>query len=203
MCEAQPTSHLSAMEASSEITFLIRRLYVGDTGALDALVPQLYGDLHRLAGCCLRSERRDHTLSPTALVNEAYLRLAQHDRLAALDRPQFFAIAGTTMRRVLVDYARTRQRKKRGGGEAPIRLDDAGDLGAPAEADEILALDEALSRLEAINPRGSAVVHHRYFCGLTLEETAELLGMSVKSVQRAWDASRAWLRKEIQPAGLA
>jgi RNA polymerase sigma-70 factor (ECF subfamily) len=180
------------------VTELLQHLRAGDDAALERLMPLLYDDLHALARRQLRDERTGHTLNPTALVNEAYLKLVQQHALRAGDRAQFLAIAATTMRRLLVDYARTRKRLKRGGGAQPIPLDDALPFLSDDEADEMLALDEALSRLETINPRGSQVVQYRFFGGLSLEETAETLDVSVKTVQRAWTAARAWLRKEVQ-----
>jgi RNA polymerase sigma factor (TIGR02999 family) len=163
----------------------------------DELVSRLYDELRALAHVHLRRERTGHTLDTTALVNEAYLRLATQAGLAGLDRTQFFAAASNTMRRVLVDHARKRKRQKRGGGEPPARLEDVEAFLSEEEAEELIVLDQALDRLEAANPRGSAVVQHRFFAGLSLEETAELLGVSTKTVQRDWLAARAWLRKEV------
>ncbi len=183
--------------AAATVTDLLHRLHEGDDGALERLMPLLYDELHALAHRQLRDERSGHTLNTTALVNEAYLKLVQQHDLKADDRTQFLAIAVTTMRRLLVDYARTRNRLKRGGGERPISLDDVLPFLSEHEAEEMLALDEALSRLEAVNPRGSQVVQYRFFGGLSLEETAEELSVSVKTVQRAWTAARAWLRKEV------
>ena len=164
---------------------------------VDRMVAALYDELRDLARAHLRRERTGHTLSTTALVNEAYLRLAGQTGLAGADRQRFFAAASGAMRRVLVDHARRRSRAKRGGGEVPASLDDAEPFLSDAEADELLALDDALERLEVVNPRGTAVVQHRFFAGLSLSETAEVLGISVKTVQREWLAARAWLRKEV------
>ncbi len=163
----------------------------------DEWVTRLYHELRTLAHAHLRRERTGHTLETTGLVNEAYLRLAQQPGLEGVDRARFFAIASVTMRRVLVDYARTRKRQKRGGGEVAIPLEEVEALLSEREADELLALDDALERFEAINPRGCEVVRHRFFAGLSLEETAEVLGISSKTVQREWIAARAWLRKEV------
>lgn len=163
----------------------------------DQLVPLLYDELRVLARAHLRRERTGHTLNTTALVNEAYLRLAGQTALVGDDRSRFFAIASTTMRRVLVDHARKRNRAKRGGGESPLPLESAEDLLSAEEADELLALDQALDRLAVVNQRAADVVLHRFFGGLTLEETAELLGVSTKTVRRDWLAARAWLRKEV------
>lgn len=185
---------------TTTVTHLLHRLRAGDDTALEHLVPLLYDELHALARRQLRAERAEHTLNPTALVNEAYLKLMQQREVGAEDRTQFLAIAATTMRRLLVDYARTRQRQKRGGGVRPVPLDDVLPFLSDQEADEMLALDEALTRLEAINPRGSQVVQYRFFGGLSLEETAAILDVSVKTVQRSWTAARAWLRKEVHLA---
>ncbi len=185
---------------TATVTDLLHRLHDGDGEALEMLMPLLYDELHALARRQLRAERADHTLNPTALVNEAYLRLVQQCTLRAEDRAHFLAIAATTMRRLLVDYARARTRLKRGGGAQPVPLDDVLPFLSLHEADEMLALDDALGRLEKINPRGSQVVQYRFFGGLSLEETAEVLDVSVKTVQRSWTAARAWLRKEVHLA---
>ena len=163
----------------------------------DEIVTRLYDELRSLARAHLRRERTGHTLDTTGLVNEAYLRLAPQGGLGDLDRGRFFAAASVTMRRILVDYARRRNRVKRGDGAIAVPLEEAEALLSDAEAEEVLALDEALDRLEAVNPRGAAVVHHRFFAGLSLEETAELLEVSIKTVQRDWLTARAWLRKEV------
>jgi RNA polymerase sigma factor (TIGR02999 family) len=162
-------------------------------------VPLVYDELRRVARRELRREARGHTLSATALVHEVYLRLLQQRQLAAADRGEFLGIAGVTMRRILVDHARARSRLKRGGRERSDRLEAGTEpaLLTPIEAEEILAVDEALSRLERLDERARRVVECRIFGGLTLEETAGVLGLSTKTVQRTWAAARAWLRKEI------
>jgi RNA polymerase sigma-70 factor, ECF subfamily len=185
---------------SGEVTLWLGRLREGSPEALDRLVPLLYEDLRRLARQRLRSERESHTLDTAALVNEAYLRLIDQRRIAVHDRSQFFAAASRTMRRVLVDYARARQRAKRGGGVATVPLEAVEEFLSDKAADETLALDEALARLEQAQPRAARVVELRFFGGLTLEETAELLGVSTKTVQRDGDAAMAWLRKEVHGA---
>jgi RNA polymerase sigma factor (TIGR02999 family) len=179
------------------VTVWLRRLREGDAGALDELLPLLYDELRAVARHQLRSERAGHTLSATALVHEAYLRMSKDERIRADDRTQFLALAGNAMRRVLVDWARHRKRHKRGGGAPHVPLDEASAL-SDREADEVLALDDALERLTAVNPRGAKVVEHRFFAGLSLEETATLLGVSTKTVRRDWLAARAWLRKEVR-----
>jgi RNA polymerase sigma factor (TIGR02999 family) len=162
-----------------------------------ALVEQLYDELHALAHLHLRREREGHTLNTTGLVHEAWLRLSPQRALDPQDKRALLAMASVTMRRVLVDYARERQRLKRGGGVLAITLDD--DAGALAihEADELVALDEALDRLGEMDARARDVVVHRFFGGHSLEETAAMLGVSAKTVQRDWLAARAWLRKEL------
>lgn len=175
----------------------LERLKSGDSDALDELVPSLYEEMRRLARGRLRGERQDLTLSTTALVHEAYLKLRQQRKIDSEGRTQFLAVAGVTMRRILVDYARTRCRDKRGGGARPVPLDDVEPFLTDSEAEEVIALDEALERLAQINPRGAQVVTHRFFTGLSLEESAEVLGVSSKTVQRDWLTARAWLRKEI------
>lgn len=166
-------------------------------GSADHLVSALYDELRVLARSHLRREQTGHTLDTTALVNEAYLRLAGQSGLTGVDRSRFFAIASNTMRRILVDHARTRKRQKRGGGEIALSLDDAEPFLSDREADEMLALNEALDRLAQVNPRGSEVVQLRFFAGLGVEEAAGVLGVSSKTVQRDWLVARAWLRKEV------
>jgi RNA polymerase sigma factor (TIGR02999 family) len=178
------------------VTTWLHRLREGDPEALGALLPLVYDELRQLAKAQLRGEGVGHTLSATALVHEAYLRLAEREKLTPADRRHFFAIAAQAMRRVLVDYARTRKRKKRGGGEIPLAL-DADEFLSPQAAEELVSLDEALERLAQANERAAKVVEQRFFAGLTLEETADVLGVSMKTVQRDWLLARAWLRKEI------
>lgn len=186
--------------STTSVTHFLERIRAGDAEALERVIPMLYSELHALAQRQLRDERTDHTLNATALVHEAYLKLVQQRELRADDRAQFLGIAANTMRRLLVDYARAKKRQKRGGGATPVPFDDTLPFMTEENADEMLALNDALSRLEAINPRGSLVVQYRFFAGLSLEETADLLSVSVKTVQRAWTASRAWLRKEVRIA---
>jgi RNA polymerase sigma factor (TIGR02999 family) len=179
------------------LTEWLGRLDAGDPEALDRVVRLLYDELRGLARDRLRHERIGHTLGATALVNEAYLRLARQHRIPAGSRTQFFGVAARTMRRVLVDYARTRKRVKRGGDREPVPLEDVEPFLTEEEADEILALEDALGRLAEANERAARVVEHRFFSGLTVEEIAGLLEVSSKTVQRDWIAARAWLRKEV------
>jgi RNA polymerase sigma factor (TIGR02999 family) len=170
----------------------------GARSSVDDLIARHYNELRLMAHARLRRERDGHTLQTTGLVNEAYLRLAGVAGLRPDEKTRFFALMSTTMRRVLVDHARSRHRLKRGAGAEAVPLESIEGTLTDAEADELVALDDALTRLERINPRGSAVVQHRFFGGLTFEETAELLGVSDKTVQRDWRAARAWLRKEME-----
>jgi len=166
-----------------------------DPGARDRLVPIVYEELRRLAHHYMRAEREGHTLQTTALVNEAYLRLAGVDGLRWRDRAHFFAMAATLMRRVLVDYARQRGRDKRGAGVAVTPLDD--DVIAPQPAVDIVALDEALERLTSADPQQGRVVELRFFAGLSVKETAEALGVSAATVKRDWATAKLWLYNEL------
>jgi RNA polymerase sigma factor (TIGR02999 family) len=178
------------------VTTLLRSLRQGDSQALDRLLPLVYDELRSLARSHLRGERKEHTLGATALVHEAYMRLASREQLTPEDRSHFFAIAAQAMRRVLIDHARARNRKKRGSGQDAEPLDP--DLLLTDEmAEELVLLDAALQRLAHANERAARVVEQRFFAGLTLEETAQALGVSLKTVQRDWILARAWLRKEI------
>lgn len=180
-----------------EVTRLLRRLNGGESDALDQLVPLLYGELRRIARENLRRERSDHTLATTALVNEAYLRLVESQRISVQDRSQFFGAASLTMRRILVDYARARRRLKRGAGVEPLPLDEATAFLTSHQADEILALDDALQRLADIDERASRVVQLRFFGGLDMSEIAAVLDVSERTASRDWLTARAWLRKEV------
>jgi RNA polymerase sigma factor (TIGR02999 family) len=180
-----------------EVTQWLARLHDGDDSALEHLMGLLYDELRAMARQQLRRERPGHTLNPTALVNEVYLKLIQQRRIHASYRTQFMAIASHSMRRILVDYARTKKRLKRGAGEQPVPIEDVAEFLADREADEVLALDDALERLASINQRAAEVVNYRFYSGLTMEETADMLQVSVKTVQRDWLTARAWLRKEV------
>lgn len=185
------------MSAQGQVTEWLQRLKEGDDLALEQLMPLVYEELRMVARKQLRGERAGHTLATTDLVNEAYLRLVDQRRLEAQDRPQFFAIAATMMRRILVDYARARKRLKRGGDAERVSLEEARLLLTTEEADEVLALEAALARLAVLEPRAVSIVECRFFSGLTLDETARALDISLKTVQRDWTAARAWLRKEV------
>jgi RNA polymerase sigma factor (TIGR02999 family) len=165
-----------------------------DPVARDALVALVYKELQRLAHHFMQGERANHTLQTTALVNEAYLRLTDLTRMQWRDRAHFFAMAATLMRRILVDHARDRARDKRGGGVVFTALDE--QIAAPSTID-VLALDEALERLAAIDPQHARIVELRYFAGLTIEETSEALGISPATVKREWTWARAWLYRQL------
>jgi RNA polymerase sigma factor (TIGR02999 family) len=179
------------------VTSLLRSIEQGDREALDRLLPLVYDALHEVARVHLRRERPHHTLGPTALVHEAYLRLAARETLTAKDRAHFFAIAAQAMRRVLIDHARARKRKKRGSGQEAEPLEP--DLFALTDraVDELVLMDAALDKLAHANERAARVVEHRFFAGLTLDESANALGVSLKTVQRDWILARAWLRREL------
>lgn len=184
--------------AEPRLTEWLARLREGEADALDRVVPIVYDELRALARAQLRHEDVGHTLGATALVHEAYVRLADRMELRPRDRQHFFAIAAQCMRRVLVDHARARKRQKRGAGVVALSLEDAGDLWRDEAAPDLLALDEALDRLAGASPRAAQVVERRFFAGLTLQETAVALGVSLKTVQRDWLLARAWLQKEIE-----
>jgi RNA polymerase sigma factor (TIGR02999 family) len=186
---------------AGEITRALARLRDGVEGSLDDTVRLLYDELRRLARLRLRDERTNHTLDTTALVHEAYLRLFQQQGIDAKTRADFFAVASNTMRRVLVDYARTRNRQKRGGGQAPVPLDDVAPFLTDTAAEEVLDLDEALERLRELQPRAVHVVEMHFFGGVSFTDIAAHLGLSEKTVQRDWQAARAWLRKEVRQTG--
>jgi RNA polymerase sigma factor (TIGR02999 family) len=181
---------------SGQVTVWLQEWRSGDRGAFERLLPVVYDELRNVAKRQLLQESPGHTLSPTALVHEVYLRFVQQRQLAANDREHFLALAAKTMRRILIDHARARQRLKRGGGEPPADADEPALLD-PRDVEEVLALDLALERLAKESERAARVVECRIFAGLTLEETARVLSLSSKSVQRTWDAASAWLRKEI------
>lgn len=179
-----------------QITQLLVRWRAGDRRALDELMPLVYHELHRLAAHYLRGERRGHTLQTTALVNEAYLRLAGHEKIQWQNRAHFFGIAARLMRQILVDYARRQRYAKRGGDAQRVTLDET-VIVSKDRAAEVVALDDALKSLAAIDPRQSQIVELRFFGGLSIEETAEVLAVSPGTVMRDWTLAKAWLRREI------
>jgi len=182
-------------DGSASMSQLLADWAAQDPGALDRLVPLVYDELRRLAHYHMRGERAAHTLQTTALVNEVYLRLAGIKGLQWRDRAHFFAMAGTLMRRVLVDYARRQRRDKRGGGVSVTSLAD--NVIASQPAVDVVALDEALERLASVDPQQSRVVELRFFAGLSVKETAEALGISSATVKRDWATAKLWLYNEL------
>jgi RNA polymerase sigma factor (TIGR02999 family) len=178
------------------ITQALVELSSGDASAHDRLFPLVYDALRDLARRELRRERPDHTLSATALVHEAYLKLVQLERIDWKGRAHFFGVCAPVMRQVLISHARSRNAAKRGAGAAKLPLSDALAV-AEERPEELLALDEALARLEALSPRQARVVEARFFAGLSVEETAAALGISPATVKREWTAARAWLNREL------
>jgi RNA polymerase sigma factor (TIGR02999 family) len=181
---------------SQEITELLSAWQAGDEEARNRLVPLVYRELRRMAHHYLRRERPDHTLQTTALVHEAYLRLVGQDRVRWQNRSHFFGVAAQLMRRILVDYARSQKRRKRGGDSLRVPFEETAFV-SPHKSGAILGVDDALRRLETLDARMSRVVELRFFGGLTVEETAEALGMSEATVARDWEVARAWLYREI------
>lgn len=182
------------------VTDLLLAWGEGNEAALDRLLPMLYSELHSMADRSLRRERSNHTLQATALVSEAYLRLVNQDRIQWRNRAQFLGIAAEMMRRILVDYARKRQAAKRDGG-LRMTLDEGvasvPKAGSATREVNLVALDEALKRLHRVDPRQAKIVELRYFAGLKVEETAEVLGISARTIKREWQMARAWLKREL------
>ncbi len=183
-----------------EVTLLLRQWREGDQRAFEQLSELVYDELRRMARGYLAGERPDHTLQPTALVHETYLRLVDHNAMAWEDRRHFFAIAATTMRRILVDHARGQRREKRGGDRPKVSLDDVGELPAADRAAEVVAIDEALERLAIEDQLKASVVELRFFAGLTNDEAAAVLGLSEKTVRRHWRMAKVWLHRELRSA---
>jgi RNA polymerase sigma factor (TIGR02999 family) len=183
-----------------DATELLEAWSRGDGSAFDKLVPLVYQELRTLAERYMRQERPDHTLQATSLVNEAYLRLIDVRRIQWQNRAHFLAVAAQTMRRILVDFARRRDRQKRGGEAMVLTLDAARDIGHEKGAD-LVALDDALTALAGFDPRMSQVVELRFFGGLTVEETADALHVSPETVMRDWKTAKAWLLRELSDRG--
>lgn len=180
---------------AGRITLLLEQWAAGDVQARDDLVPLVYHELRKRAAAYLRRERREHTLQPTALVNEAYLRLMGQRRVTWVNRAQFFGVAARMMRRILVDHARERQAAKRPGG-IRVTLDDAIGMAAPPDC-EVLMLDEALGALGDIDERQARIVELRYFGGLSEEEVAAVLSLSRATIAREWRSARAWMFRRL------
>ena len=183
-------------EPSGEVTLLLNELRLGNQDALGRLLPLVYAELRRLAGHCLKGERIGHTLQPTALVHEAYLRLVSQ-RADWRNRAQFLAIAARIMRRILVDYARARGTAKRAGAGMTMAISASQPASDGSQVEQILAVDEALERLAKLNAQQARMAELRYFAGLTVEETAEALGVSHRTVNGHWALAAAWLRCEL------
>jgi RNA polymerase sigma factor (TIGR02999 family) len=184
------------MRSATNVTQLLVSWSDGDRSALEALTPLVHGELRRLAARCMAAERPGHLFQPTALVNEAYLRLIQWKDVRWQNRAHFLAVAAQVMRRVLVDVARNRDRAKRGGGQFHVSLSEAAGVPAGPGVD-FVALDGALDTLATLNPRQSRVIELRFFGGLSLEETAHVLDVSVGTVRRDWSLAQAWLFREL------
>lgn len=184
------------MVAAQEVTEILAEMRGGSSDAWNRLLPLIYTELRQLAARSLRNERQDHTLQATALVHEAYLRLVGQTQVAWRDRAHFIAAAGQTIRRILVDHARARMRRKRAGRRARIQLDETVAV-LPQRDINLVALDEAMTKLAEHAPRKARVVEMRFFGGATVEETAEVFGMTTRSIERDWKFARAWLFREI------
>jgi RNA polymerase sigma factor (TIGR02999 family) len=182
--------------ASADITALLQKWTSGDKSAIDQLTPLIYAELRRLAHRHLRRERQDHTLQSTALVHEAWLRLVDQKQAKWQDRAHFFAVSGQMMRRILVDHARAQHREKRGGGAPVLALDEGIDIPRKRSL-ELIALDDALHDLARLDARQSQVIELRFFAGLSIDETAEALGVSKATANRDWITGRAWLLREL------
>lgn len=179
-----------------EVSLLLQAWRGGDQAALDKLTPLVYGELRRLAHCYMTRERPDHTLQTTALVHEAYIRLVDASRIDWQDRTHFFAIAANLMRRILIDWARSREYRKRGGGTTRVSLDRT-PLISPAPETDLVQLNDALEKLEKLDPRKAKVVELRFFGGLNLDETADVLKVSRDTVKRDWTLAKTWLLCEM------
>jgi RNA polymerase sigma-70 factor (ECF subfamily) len=184
--------------APEAVTALLVEWQNGNQSALDRLMPLVYAELRLIAGRYLSRESQSHTLQSTALVHEAYLRLIDQNRVQWQNRAHFYGIAAQMMRRILVDHARQQHRLKRGGAAAMLSLDEAVAASEPAADVDLIALDEALTSLTTLDPRGARIVELRFFSGLTIEETAEVLGVSTGTVKREWSTARAWLYRELR-----
>ncbi len=190
----------TAMESGSgQVTQLLQAMRAGDAAAAESLLPLVYQELHRLARSYMRRERPEHTLQATALINEAYLRLA-HEDVDWKNREHFIGVAAHVMRQVLVDYARAHKAQIRGGALQRVELQEGLAI-SPERIDEVVMIDEALSRLAEQNPRQARVVELRYFGGLSVEQIGALLGIAPRSVKRDWSLARIWLFQELRPLG--
>lgn len=185
-----------ATRSSEGITQLLKKWSKGDEKALDQLMPLVYDELHRLAEAYLRRERREHTLQPTALVNELFLKFFDQNSMSWQNRAQFFGVAAQIMRRILVDHARAHYSEKRGGTRLAVSLKDIAAFGAQPDAD-LLALHDVLNQLEEIDPVQGRIVELRFFGGLTIRETAEVMRISHATIEREWRTAKAFLKREL------
>ncbi|MGA2534957.1 MAG: sigma-70 family RNA polymerase sigma factor [Terracidiphilus sp.] len=185
------------MSESQEVTLLLSALTHGDEGAASKLMPVVYNELRRLAGSYMRRERSDHTLQATALVHEAYIKLIDQRSVNWQSRAHFFGVSAQLMRRILIDHARGHTREKRGGDQKKVSLEDV-VLFAERQADELLAVDDSLNALAKIDPRQARVVELRFFGGLSVEEAADVLGVSPKTIKREWSVAKAWLAADLK-----
>jgi RNA polymerase sigma factor (TIGR02999 family) len=179
---------------------MLRQWGDGDQGVIDQLLPLVYDELHRQAARYLRRERPGHTLQTTALIHEAYIKLIGQREVQWQSRTHFYAISANLMRRIMVDYARTKHREKRGGDDVKLPLEAAGEIASKPKSTDLLALDEALDRLALLDEQQARVVELRYFSGLSLEETAEALRISRATAARDWSMAKAWLHRELTRA---
>ena len=179
-----------------EVTLLLHRLNSGDKGATDQLITVVYDELRRLAAACMRRERADHTLQPTALVHEAWLRLVEQREWNPQNRAHFFGMATQVMRRILIDHARAANAEKRGGDQVVVSLENAMDVAADHPT-QLLDVHLALERLDQLDQRRARVAEMRFFGGLSIDEIAEILGVAPRTVDRQWRAARAWLSREL------
>ena len=196
-------TRVPSAESETDVTGLLLQWSRGDRSALDRLLPVIYAECRRIAGLQLAREHRDHTLDPTALVHELYLRLVDQRRATWENRAQFFGVAAQLMRRILVDYARARHADKRGGSATFVSLGAAEDTSDESHVADVLAIDEALERLAAVDDEQVRIIELRFFAGLTVEETAHVVGRSARTVKREWRLARAWLYRELHPEGLS
>jgi RNA polymerase sigma-70 factor (ECF subfamily) len=183
--------------SQQDVTRLLVRLTDGDRGVLDELLPVVYGELRKLASSYLRRERVGHTLQPTALVHEAYMRLVDQTQVQWQNRAHFFGVAAQMMRRILVDHARAHEAEKRGGEFQKLSLDENIDVSGERDVN-LVALDDALNLLAEVDPQKSKIVELRFFGGLSVEETAEVLGVSAPTVKRQWRMAKAWLYGQVK-----
>jgi len=180
-----------------DVTSMLIEWSEGDREALDRLIPVVYDELHRIAERYFRRERSDNTLQPTALVNEVYIRLVKQSAVSWQNRAHFFGIAANTMRRILVERARARNASKRGSGDYKLDLTDVSGVPVDSSRVDLLALDRSLEHLESFDPQQSRIVEAKFFGGLSIEETAEVIGVSPATVKREWALAKAWLFREL------